>query len=817
VSQALSRLSHEQPIFKRQFQPVLLAQWLLVSTVPNFVAGYCLSIHLVRCEKQDKIGRIASGEDAKIITNDAVNDPRIHDTEWALELGLVSFAGYPITSPEGKNLGVMALFSREKISSQEDALLESLAGTVSQVIRTDQIERHLREREALYRTLFENAGDAIHVTNDRDEILEVNDRMCELTGYTREELLSMTIADLQAPEVRAEPGSIVKNEVDQYEGSAFESLNIHKDGTIFPVEVSVSRANRASGDLYYCNLRDISKRVRAREALQDEEARFRTLFTESPIVLWEEDFSGVKKFLDGLRAEGIKDWRKYFNENTASVEECLQRVKILNVNLAALDFYQAGSVSELIASLKNLFTSESLAVFREEISSLAEGQTFFESEVETVSLTGKPLFALMRVSIPKSYHDTWEKVFVSMLDISGRIETEEIIKASEARYRSLFYDSPFEMWEQDHSDIKRYIDELSGRGVKDFRAYFEDNPNEVTKCLSMIKVVNVNQAALDKNAANNIEELSASIDQLFIDQSLDSFRDQLVVFAEGSSIYEGDVVSRTLDGKSAYSLLKVSIPSGYEDNWQRVYLSSSDITAQKQAEAILKRRADEMSALHAVTLGITTPMELEKILQSITARATELLEGSSGGLYLCDVENRKVRCVVSYKTARDFTGTTLDYGEGAAGIVAETGEPQIIDDYRTWERRASVYEAEASFQAILSVPIVWQGQIQGVLHILRTLEDRKFTQDDLDLLMILANHAAIAIENARLLQQIQQHADELEERVYDRTHELCTIVNAMAGREVRMAELKDVIKKLRRQIEAAGMTPMADDPLNLEG
>jgi len=57
----------------------------------------------------------------------------------------------------------------------------------------------------------------------------------------------------------------------------------------------------------------------------------------------------------------------------------------------------------------------------------------------------------------------------------------------------------------------------------------------------------------------------------------------------------------------------------------------------------------------------------------------------------------------------------------------------------------------------------------------------------------------------------------LEERVYDRTHELCTIVNAMAGREVRMAELKDVIKKLRRQIEAAGMTPMADDPLNLEG
>jgi len=170
--------------------------------------------------------------------------------------------------------------------------------------------------------------------------------------------------------------------------------------------------------------------------------------------------------------------------------------------------------------------------------------------------------------------------------------------------------------------------------------------------------------------------------------------------------------------------------------------------------------------------------------------------------------------VVSYKTARDFAGTVLNYGEGAAGVVAETGQPLIIDDYRTWDRRAEIYDGDESLQAILSVPIIRQEKIQGVLHIMRETEDNKFTQDDLDLLLILANHAAIAMENARLLQQIQQHADELEERVLDRTQELRTMVNAMAGREIRMAELKDVIEKLRRQIEASGMTPIADDPLN---
>ncbi len=156
----------------------------------------------------------------------------------------------------------------------------------------------------------------------------------------------------------------------------------------------------------------------------------------------------------------------------------------------------------------------------------------------------------------------------------------------------------------------------------------------------------------------------------------------------------------------------------------------------------------------------------------------------------------------------------LKYGDGAAGTVAETSKPLIIDDYRAWEGRAEVYDKEESFQAIISVPVIWQEQIQGVLHILREVEDTKFSQVDLDLLMTLANHAAIAMENARLLQQIQRHADELEERVAERTQELRTVANVMAGREVRMAELKEVITKLRRQLEASGMTPIADDPLN---
>ncbi len=60
---------------------------------------------------------------------------------------------------------------------------------------------------------------------------------------------------------------------------------------------------------------------------------------------------------------------------------------------------------------------------------------------------------------------------------------------------------------------------------------------------------------------------------------------------------------------------------------------------------------------------------------------------------------------------------------------------------------------------------------------------------------------------------LRQAHEELERRVRERTAELRNLVNAMAGREVRMAELKEVIRQLHTQLEDAGLTPVADDPL----
>jgi PAS domain S-box-containing protein/putative nucleotidyltransferase with HDIG domain len=221
----------------------------------------------------------------------------------------------------------------------------------------------------------------------------------------------------------------------------------------------------------------------------------------------------------------------------------------------------------------------------------------------------------------------------------------------------------------------------------------------------------------------------------------------------------------------------------------------TDITTQKRAKEMLRRRAEELAALQATVLDITTPHDLPTLLQTIVERSTLLLNTPGGGLYLCHPDRGEVRCVVSYNTPRNYTGTVLKYGEGAAGIVAQTGESLIIDDYRTWSGRAAAYEEEQPFTAVLSAPMIWQGQVTGVIDVLHDVESRRFTEADLELLTLFANHAAIAVENSRLYEQAQEEITE---------------------RKRAEEELQDSLEKLRKAlggtIQAIALTVERRDP-----
>ena len=90
-----------------------------------------------------KIGRVAAGDDPKFITNDCAHDPRVHNHQWAAELGLQAFAGYRLLARDQTPLGVLALFSQHVVSPEEDSLLETVANASAQVIQTMRAEQKL--------------------------------------------------------------------------------------------------------------------------------------------------------------------------------------------------------------------------------------------------------------------------------------------------------------------------------------------------------------------------------------------------------------------------------------------------------------------------------------------------------------------------------------------------------------------------------------------------------------------------------------------------------------------------------------------------
>jgi two-component system cell cycle sensor histidine kinase/response regulator CckA len=142
-----------------------------------------------------------------------------------------------------------------------------LAGYTVDITERKQMEESLRRTQFI----VDHLQDYIHWVSPEGRLLYVNDASCRRLGYSREELLGMTVYDIDP--VAPQPWSRHFQEIRERGSFTFESLHRAKDGEIFPVEVTVNYVNYADQEYNCASARDISERRRTEEALRESQSR----------------------------------------------------------------------------------------------------------------------------------------------------------------------------------------------------------------------------------------------------------------------------------------------------------------------------------------------------------------------------------------------------------------------------------------------------------------------------------------------------------------------------------------------------------------
>lgn len=216
-----------------------------------------------------KIGRVAAGKDEKFVTNDVTNDPRVHNHDWARELGLVSFAGYRLLSPQGTPIGVLALFSKKVIDHEHDAFLTSMAATTSQIIWATRTE----EESNRLVTAMRQSDEGLIMTDADLAIQYANPALERITGFSREEVQGWNFKALLQDNVGTAGPIEIQEAINRSETWKGRLTGRCKDGSDYRVDTTVSPVRDEKGRFtnVVILMRDVSDLVQMEAQLRQSQ------------------------------------------------------------------------------------------------------------------------------------------------------------------------------------------------------------------------------------------------------------------------------------------------------------------------------------------------------------------------------------------------------------------------------------------------------------------------------------------------------------------------------------------------------------------
>ena len=325
-----------------------------------------------------------------------------------------------------------------RIVRDEQGQILYYEGSLTDISERKQAEQAIRESETRYRNLLHNIPQKVFFKNTDLVYVAVNPSYAQDFNLFPADFVGKTDYDFYpsdlAKKYRADDRRILSSGIPEELDEVYFHQGVKR--TVRTMKTPVrNEQDEVTGILGI--FWDITDRKEMEEALRQSEQRYSGLFENSPVSLWEEDFSKVKDCIDGLRQRGIEDFGSYFAENPDAVTHCMSLIKVDDINQTTLDIFQAGSKEEFLSNLHKVFIQETDAVFKQELIAIAEGRKVFESEGRNGTLLGDTIDIHLRWSVAPGYEDTLSKVFVSIIDITERKQAEGRAQRQAAQAQAL--------------------------------------------------------------------------------------------------------------------------------------------------------------------------------------------------------------------------------------------------------------------------------------------------------------------------------------------------------------------------------------------
>ena len=311
----------------------------------------------------------------------------------------------------------------------ENNRVTGIQASLLDITASKQTEQALRENEQRYRGLFESMQEGFALNEPmRDEagrvvnfrVLDANPAIERIFASAGSSLTGRTISEL-FPTVYQEWLTVYQDVLETGQARRvngyLEQLNKFLEVIFFrpwPGQVATIAM-------------DITARKQIENALQESQAHFRSMFENSPISLWDEDLSHIKRMVDERKARGVRDFHTYLHDHPEEIARFSRALVVNDVNQASLRLMRERSKEDLLKSIRTVLGSYTSGGLIEAICAIAEGKTNFVWEGPNDLLDGEERYHRITWAVTPGNERTYARVIVAIEDVTESRHVQEAL------------------------------------------------------------------------------------------------------------------------------------------------------------------------------------------------------------------------------------------------------------------------------------------------------------------------------------------------------------------------------------------------------